>query len=131
MQRVKGLCRDCRKELQEGWKVCPFCSTPLVSSAVEDESVNPALSPLAAPLVSPLVRELTFKQRLIYYLVIAALLFLSLSFVLVAGERLGSLGFGIYFITAILVIVVCSTVLHSHFIHKNNIAAGHGEPDIV
>jgi len=32
-----NLCKNCGKELQEGWKTCPFCSIPAESKSIDSE----------------------------------------------------------------------------------------------
>ena len=36
----KNLCKNCGKELREGWKACPFCLAP-----VESQTAGPVVSP--------------------------------------------------------------------------------------
>jgi hypothetical protein len=39
----KNMCKNCGKELQEGWKACPFCG-----AAVENQSIGSAISAISS-----------------------------------------------------------------------------------
>lgn len=51
-EKEKLLCPNCKKELQEDWKVCPFCSTGTTSQE-EPPKVSSAISPNARIIPPP------------------------------------------------------------------------------
>jgi len=40
-KKKENVCKSCGKELQEGWKTCPYCSTPLKDA---EKRINPVIS---------------------------------------------------------------------------------------
>jgi predicted amidophosphoribosyltransferase len=48
MEKKKNNCKNCEKEMQEGWKICPYCGTSLES---QENRLKKAESPRLVPRV--------------------------------------------------------------------------------
>jgi hypothetical protein len=49
-EKKKSYCKNCGKELQEEWKVCPYCLTPTITPTVSDQV--PETGQLTSPATS-------------------------------------------------------------------------------
>ena len=68
----KSFCSNCGKALQEEWKTCPYCSTPVVSEEIasavteaEPPEAEPQEVPEPAPVIPPPKKKHTVRNVLI------------------------------------------------------------------
>ena len=43
-KKKQNVCKNCGKELQEGWKTCPYCSTVVAETAKTNQVISSAIS---------------------------------------------------------------------------------------
>ncbi|MDR2597558.1 MAG: zinc-ribbon domain-containing protein [Treponema sp.] len=43
-KKEKNVCKNCGKELQEGWKTCPYCTTVVAETAKTSQVISSAIS---------------------------------------------------------------------------------------
>jgi len=131
-RQKKNLCKNCGKELQEGWKACPYCGDSQQQQAVKETNHPTVKSAIAtkkksttqkgprhiAESVKPNTqKELTAGQQFIAWL---PFLFFCCIFGAVTVFTSSMLIVFLYFGGGFIAAMICYAMITAHFDKKNN-----------